>query len=348
MKTLLTYFLKNQTKHARSQKGFTLIELLVAMIIAFLVITPLLAFMTDILNTDRKEQAKASSEHEIQAALDYMAQDMEQAVYIYDADGIYGNSASGITGIINQLPNPSDTTKTPILVFWKRHFLSQSQIVQVGTNNVLAGSLVNLPNGSPNQQDYQLYSLVAYYLVKDGNPTWNSTTTRIARWEIIDGIRALNGTQSRTETVGSVSQNTQYLVLPSPNFMPFNLTLPGLLKQKLGNWTNWANNSGSYSLTANPLTTLVDFIDQTQMTPQTSCNANEQQVPSSNTSLVGTTFQTGSFYACVNSQNYVARVFIRGNAEARFQAGATYNPNVSQYYPTASIQIKGRGFLGIQ
>jgi len=38
--------------------GFTLIELLVAMILAALVITPLLGFMLNIMDTDRKEQAK--------------------------------------------------------------------------------------------------------------------------------------------------------------------------------------------------------------------------------------------------------------------------------------------------
>jgi len=37
--------------------GFTLIELLVAMILAALV-TPLLGFMLNIMDTDRKEQAK--------------------------------------------------------------------------------------------------------------------------------------------------------------------------------------------------------------------------------------------------------------------------------------------------
>jgi type II secretory pathway pseudopilin PulG len=356
MKNVLRFLLRSQIqgyKLVQSQKGFTLIELLVAMILAFLVITPLLGFMIDVMNTDRKEQAKVSSEQEIQSALDYIARDMEQAIYIYDADGMYGNTTKGITGIINQLPNSTETTKVPILVFWKRYFLNKDQDVTVGSTQRRAGCLVNLPNptGGCNEQDYMLYSLVVYYLIKDNSPTWNTTTTRIARWEIRDGIRDAGGSESRSETINGITKTVNYILLPSPGFMPFNLSLEGDLSKKLG---NWSKHSDAYNLATNQLTTLVDFIDQTTTTQgapaPVACNtaAGEQQVPNYSASGFPDALKTGSFYACVNSKKYVARLYIRGNALARIETDATYNSNKSIYFPTASIQIKGRGFLGVE
>ncbi|MBE9208497.1 prepilin-type N-terminal cleavage/methylation domain-containing protein [Nostoc sp. LEGE 06077] len=358
MKNFLRFLLKIQlqkSQYLQSPKGFTLVELLVALILAFLVITPLMGFMIDVMNTDRQEQAKSTSEQEIQAALAYIAQDMEQAVYIYDADGIYGQTSNSITGILGQLPNGTDTNpnKVPVLVFWKRYFLNKDQTVQISsTSTGRAGCLYNLPStggGGCNDQDYMLYSLVAYYIVKDNSATWNSTTTRIERWEIRDGIRDITGSFSRSETINSTTKTVKYRLLPSTGFMPFDLSLEGDLKKKLG---NWRKHSVSYDLNTNKFTTLVDYIDQsTSGTPTlAACNtsAGEQQVPDYTKTNVPTTFRTGSFYACVNASKYIARVYMRGNALARIKTGAQYNSQQSAYFPTANIQIKGRGFLGIE
>ncbi|MBD2497620.1 hormogonium polysaccharide secretion pseudopilin HpsC [Nostoc sp. FACHB-280] len=351
MKNLLRFLLKIQLQKSRnlqSQAGFTLIELLVALVLAFLVITPLLGFMLNVMNTDRQEQAKSTSEQEIQAALAYIAQDMEQAVYIYDADGIYGNTTNAINGIVGQLPGGTD--KVPVLVFWKRYFLNKDQTVQnTSSTSTTAGCLYKLPDNTCNNQDYMLYSLVTYYLVKDNSTTWNTTTARIERWEIRDGIRDVSGSFTRSETVNSTTKTVRYKLLPSTGFMPFDLSLEGDLKKKLG---NWRKHSASYDLNTNKLTTLVDFIDQTSTGTPTlaACNtsAGEQQVPDYTKTNVPTTFRTGSFYACVNANKYVARVYIRGNALARVKTGAQYTAQRSAYFPTASIQVKGRGFLGVE
>ena len=59
---------------------------------AFLIITPMLAFVVDMLNTDRREQVKSNTEQDIQAAVDFIAQDLSQAIYIYDNNGIKRSS----------------------------------------------------------------------------------------------------------------------------------------------------------------------------------------------------------------------------------------------------------------
>lgn len=175
MKNTLHFLLKNRIKHSKvTQKtaGFTLIELLVATVISFLVLTPLLGFMVSIMNTDRREQAKARTEQEIQTALNYIARDLQQAVYIYDQ--------TGVNAIKNHIP--TGTGKSPILVFWKRQLVTEA---------------VKLDDY--NKDDAFVYSLVAYYLINDNNTTW-SRASRIGRWQIRDSVRSVNGDVVKAQT----------------------------------------------------------------------------------------------------------------------------------------------------
>ena len=303
-------------KASQSNAGFTLIELLVGMILSSLVITPLLSFVSNIMDTDRKEQAKATSEQEIQSALDYIAQDLGQAVYIYDANGLNNNSTDTPPGIKNQIPprvgvtSCGSTTLTcvPVLVFWKRE-------LRQGV----------LPRGD----DTFVYSLVAYYLIKGNNPNeiW-SDTARIGRFQIRDGVR--------NPTTPITNNTPKYITgeAPSSGFQLFDLTLSGTtLKDKMNRWQK----NASENYTDNALT-LVDFIDQSPNGITINCPVNTQQVPST---LVG------GFYACVDPSTTSAKVYIRGNVLARLGNSNIYNPNQSSYFPTASTQIKGRGLVGL-
>jgi hypothetical protein len=131
-----------------------------------IIITLLLEFMISVITTDSNEQIKINSEQEIQIALDYISRDLQEAIYIYDA--------AGINAIKPQLRYPNDDTKAPILVFWKRNFVSQV-----------------IPTTS-GKDDTFVYSLVAYYLIKDTNTNW-SQSARIAKWEVKDGVEVSTG-----------------------------------------------------------------------------------------------------------------------------------------------------------
>lgn len=309
----LRLLMSSQLKRSKlNQKsgGFTLIELVVAMVLAGLVITPLFGFMHNIMDTERKEQAKATSDQEIQSALDYIAQDLKQAVYIYDAEGLNNISTNTPPGIKNQIPpvaaasgcqNTISTTCVPVLVFWKREL----------RQNVL-------PSG-----DAFVYSLVGYYLIKgnNGSETW-SNAARIGRFQIRDGVR--NPTTPTSYITGEI---------PSPGFQLFDLTVTGItLKDKMNRWLKKANEN----YTVNALT-LVDFIDQSTDGITANCPATTQQVPST---------LAGGFYACVDSSRTWAQIYIRGNALARIENNSTYSANKSSYFPTVSIQVQGRGLLG--
>lgn len=151
---ILKFIFKNQFKASKSldkSAGFTLVELLIALAMSSVMITVLLQFMFTMINTDSDEEIKINSEQEIQIALDYISRDLQQAIYIYDA--------AGINAIKDQLRYPDDTTKTPILVFWKREILDNNS---AGEDNS---------------------SLVVYYLDNSSSTIW-SKAARISRWQI--------------------------------------------------------------------------------------------------------------------------------------------------------------------
>ena len=323
MMDTLRLFLSSQLKRSKlTQKnsGFTLIELLVAMILATLVITPLLGFMVNILDSDRKEQAKATSEQEIQSALDFIAQDLEQAVYIYDADGLKNSSTDNPPGIKDQIPPVAPASGcgntipncVPVLVFWKRE---PRQDV--------------LPNGD----DTFVYSLVAYYLIQgnNSNGTW-SDVARIGRFQIRDGVKnpiTPFNTDGSTKYIDDPIKGSQD---PSQGFQIFDLTQPGFtIKEKMNLWQKKKNEKYT-----DQTLILVDFVDKST-TGTVNCSG----------SLFATTSAPG-FYACVDSSKTLAQVYIRGNSLARISKDpkdAICNSQ-SVYCPTASIQIRGRGLLG--
>jgi len=309
--SLLKWFLSNQIKRVQAKQqvnGFTLIELLVGLIMAAIIITPLLGFMVNILQDDSKEQAKATTEQEMRTTLDYIGRDMQQAVYIYDADGI--------AAIRSQLPNYNQKNNYfPVLVFWKRQFISGG--LTVGSGN----------------DDTFVYSLVAYYLIKDNDPTW-SNAARIGRFQISNGYG-----QTDTDI-----QNTR-----DAGFQMFNLSNDGDLKTKMDQWTATGETYTQQILA------LVDYIDQTTINtttnPAPSCSTGQMvpQFSGSGDAVATGNVQTSGFYVCVDSTNTVAEVYLRGNALARIQnTNITFDQTSEDrkiYFPQASTRIQGRGFL---
>ncbi|NES81424.1 MAG: prepilin-type N-terminal cleavage/methylation domain-containing protein [Moorea sp. SIO2B7] len=320
LRKLLAHKLKSK-KPKVNHGGFTLIELLVAMIVAVLIIAPLLRFMITIVDTDRKEQAKATSEQEIQAAMDYIARDLEQAVYIYDASGVERDNAGTAddSGIQDQIPPvaaaPGCNTNNcqPVLVFWKRKYFDREDTVG-GTR---IGDFTN-------ENDTFVYALVAYYLITEENDKW-SNIARIGRFEVYDKI--IDATSNKVNKVG---------IPASPGFKSFDLSKKGnSLKEKLNQWTK---EDAPYTTQAQ---ILVDYIDNkaTAITPD--CPNNYLLVPSE---------PNGGFYACVDAEKRIAQLFLIGNALARLKNNPNdyeYKPNRSSYFPTVTMQIEGRGFLGL-
>ncbi|MBD2567238.1 hormogonium polysaccharide secretion pseudopilin HpsC [Anabaena lutea] len=351
----ITFLLRGFIKSPRVNNqvdGFTLIELLIALTMAFLILTPLLGLVVNIANTDQKEQAKATSEQEIQTAMDFITRDLQQAVYIYDTRGVEKtNSPTNPleSGINDSLPKV--TNGLPVLVFWKREIVPKA-----------------VPNDSLKNDDAFRYSLVAYYLINNSNnganktgETW-SRTARIARWEIKDGVRSINSSAGIDNCLTKYDTTTKFVsseYCPDAGFVPFNLDLTtGSITQKM---KLWKANPDNYKA---QLQVLVDYIDQTipvanptgnipNLTRQCLPDANGGKQP---TVIPSNTTSPSSFYTCVN--NYLdpintgrvistAQVFIRANALARVQSNnITYSDkNQATYFPSVNAIVQARGFL---
>lgn len=347
LKLLLKYQLKLATKSPKSG-GFTLIELLVGIIISALVLLPLLGFMINIMETDRKEQAKTASEQEVQAALNYISRDLDQAIFIYDG--------YGLDQIKTSLPN-NVPGGTPVLVFWKRNFLEKALPIK----DKSANDCKPKSPGGDNCDDGFVYSLVSYYLIQDPgctDPAW-SCTARIGRVELKDKLKDQN--------------NNPDNILPdyqrSEGFTVFNLSPadPNLanstLEQKMNVWPTNPTDPAVGDINKNPTQILIDYIDQTPIdankdVPQASCPPAARTgtwpdgTAESNTPYlyqqVPSTVKQSSFYACVDSEKTTAQVFIRGNALARLRprnSPTEYAAGASAYFPRANILAQGRGFL---
>lgn len=353
MINLLKFLLNSQLKLKRSPvrgktSGFTLIELLVGLVLAFLVLIPLLGFMVNILDTDRREQAKANSEQELQAALNYIARDLDQSIYIYDG--------FGLDQIKDQLPQipPTDTNATsePVLVFWKRKYLPDALPIK----GKAAGDC-------PDQEDCDdgfVYSMVMYYLIKEGNNCNNnsawSCTARIGRLELRGGLIDINNDPNGVQVVEGEEEDPGFELFPNTG---------GTLEEKMNAWVS--DPDTDYNLNETPIQYLVDYIDQTTPTdnaqvPQPSCSTAGRAAPrpdgedlDENTpyqfrKVPPETVDTTSFIACVDADKITAQVFIRGNALARIRPKdepPLYVKSQSSYFPTASIQAQGRGTLSV-
>jgi type II secretory pathway pseudopilin PulG len=356
MKTLLRLLLKtqhprNRSGSAQTDKGMTLVELLVGAIMAFLIITPMLGFVVDMLNTDRREQVKSNTEQDIQAALDFIAQDLSQAIYIYDQAGI-----TAINTPTPKLPSPSPANGTPILVFWKRQQIKNAVPLREGENPgdcKLAGATTGIECN-----DTYVRSLVAYYQIKEiaSNSIWCQPSgadcpSRIERYEIKDGVK------------------NPYAPPTDPDFPYYSLSDLGgrtSLEKDTAFNKDFDFSAPTKNVAVSPAwpssQVLVNYIDHTRKpldvaeckkalgTPKTQIGlAASTDVPE--TTLKVTDYpdptSTNSFYACVDTSKNIARVTIRGNSLRRLQNDeADYDASKAAYFPTASVQVQGLGALG--
>jgi len=332
-----------------------MVELLVATIMSFLIITPILAFAVNILESDVREQAKASTELELQSAMDYIQQDISQAYYIYDG--------AGVKEVQDQLYYKDDlVNKIPVLVFWKRELAKNAIDVTATPAPILCDKPIE-DDDDPNLQncdDTYVDSLVAYYLVKDDLAKWCQPGTvncpaRIERWSIRDGAKNSDGTylcgvEGKDATCDADDKKTfkRSLGIPyikadkTPDGTPFDIIKPN----------EWVKSSEDYNTTPQVLVNYIAKGDVTPITDQCS-NVLNVTTPAENDLRIGVTDYANpdtfkSFYGCVNSADTIAQITIKGDAMRRNEAkNADCDPaKKSPYCPSVSGQIRGMSGFG--
>lgn len=357
-------FKNNPIKKPPSIRGYTMIELLVGMIMAFLIITPLMGFVLNLLDDDRKEGVRATTDQELQSAMDYIQEDLRQAFYVYDRTGV--QDINDDTGI-------KQTDRTPILVFWKRKIEEDSRPSQMG----LSCPKTATEQSKKDCDDAFVYSLVAYYISTDNpNGIWSDKAVRIERLEISDGVEYPSG-------------SGQYV----PGFEPSD----GFQKFTQGKETEWTKNS--VALNAGDRKVLIDYIhsesrqykyengnlilldksvdeksdvDCQNLLESKDITTAQQQVPPyiyPATSQLITKYlvenppevpppppevppppppassnkvnQTDpGFSVCVNTEKKIVQVNLRGNALARMGEDTKYSDSKKHFFPRSSTAIQ--------
>jgi hypothetical protein len=320
---------------------------------AFLIITPMLGFVVDMLNTDRREQVKSNTEQDVQAALDFIAQDLSQAIYIYDNKALKGPPGPNEERVAEDLP--TITNGTPILVFWKRKQIRNA----VSANTEPAKRTLPSACNEKTCNDTYTRSLVAYYQVTENNlnsiwcqPSGGTCPTRIERIEISEGIiENPAGTDAPTRYFDKGETKEGQRHDPA-----FNLNF---------DWNQPTKNVTSGNFDEVQRQVLVNYIDHSPLLPAPPVDECQQALGNPTAPVPGTTTTSpveedtlkvtnpalapniNSFYACVDTARNVARVTIRGNSLRRLQPNdANYDAKKSAFFPTASVQVEGLGARG--
>lgn len=343
MSIFLKLLLKHQVRSSPAKfdrnyqvKGMTMIELLVGTIIAFIVITPLMGMVIGLLNDDQRESAKANTEEEIQSALDYIAEDTSQALYIYtNTTSTDPKLNMQIDTIKNFLPNTgTPKNEKPVLVFWKR------KLVEDAVPPVNSALLPKDCNPKPyttakqkNCNDTYVLSLVSYQLLeKDTNPIWcqplseaEGCPSRIVRYEISDGLKKFDDTYYSEAELGT---NLKSYWKGSKDSLPYNPDFT--LSDPLKNVTDAPKIKVTDPVTGKE-TEDIDTTKIAGITPTVLVNYIEK------------------FELDDSSTNNLAKLTIQANAIRRNDAGAvcpTANANIgvnsnSPYCPKSSVQLRG-------
>ena len=345
--TLLKRWLGASKK--RKKAGFTLLELLISMLIAGVIISVLLSFVVDLVDTDRRENARAETQREMQLALDFMAADLREAVYVYDrVDQARGTNMPPLTTFLPDFNGISGAVRVrPILAFWKAERLPY--------NNPTNGSISCSPSGNTECEQVRIrrraYSLVVYLQAENppNNVRWKGDS-RIMRYVLRKYTDTDNNLDSLTQVPGYVDPSSE--------------------QTSFQNWPLDGNRnslqSGRPSLQNNPPVVLVDYVDNpsnpdfniaNNANPDyrcTSTNANSpffgtdpdnppyRRVPPVNN---GANLNSNSFFVCVktlatsDANNQDVFIYLRGNPADRLAR------NNKQPVETLRTQAIARGVI---
>jgi prepilin-type N-terminal cleavage/methylation domain-containing protein len=171
----LTLFFYRWLLNAKQQrsKGFTLLELLISLVVAGIVFAGLLYMVVEVATIDKREAVLDQVQRDMNRAMDYMTDDLQEAVYVY------ANPERIATQLAADPSFPTGTGTVPILAFWRI--------------DPIESNLPTCVSGSANFRQCQVlrirqsaYTLVVY-VQKVNNSSTNSNwsgQSRIIRYEL--------------------------------------------------------------------------------------------------------------------------------------------------------------------
>jgi prepilin-type N-terminal cleavage/methylation domain-containing protein len=329
--------------HASHTKGFTLLELLIVTIIAAGIVAGLLSIVTQLLEADLREASRNDTQREMRLALDFIANEVQEAVYVYDPACLAGatgtSQGQACYGILPYLPaSLTSTSNMPVLAFWK-----QQPLPQVLKNQCSSASPpANVPCLNANS-----YSLVVYSLNNDNSSnTWRGQA-RITRYALtqFDQNGAANAGyvdpgqyNNFASWPFAVDSSTGTVI--NPQSSP-----PTGAAQVLVDFVD--DGAGMDINAAIPGPTLPDPLatDENTLCPNPNAPTTFAYRLSPNLPTGNFASKPRSFYACISSSNSTGAnkdviLFVRGNAYRRPAINT-----VRGFLPTVETRVLSRGVL---
>lgn len=186
--------------------GFTLIELLVSLVVAsiFLLATGMIVIET--MRLDREETGRTQVQAELTQAMQYIQQELAEALYIYnDTEQNPQQSdrlGDGIPDVIQRLYTPGwirqPAGAIPVVAFWKLEPIPQGcyagnptlQQIREGRATLPAEPPPEFPRTNGKNADWEtlvsrrgIYTLVVYYLRRNYNNAGNLADGSTTPWE---------------------------------------------------------------------------------------------------------------------------------------------------------------------
>ncbi|NJL37799.1 MAG: type II secretion system protein [Leptolyngbyaceae cyanobacterium SM1_4_3] len=332
LKSQLNRLFQRRQKFSRAG-GFTLIELLVVVFIAGGILSGLLYLVVELLGVDQREASRTETQREMQLAMDYIATELREAVYVYndcylpqgsrsDPDGDPDNPDDDYCpGLINFLPDDlASAENIPVVAFWKQQPLPT--VLKQRCDSATPPADIPCRTASS-------YALVVYSINTDPDGPWDGKA-RITRY-------ALTQFQSDGD--------------PTPGYAP---PEEGV-NVRFDRWP--VGIAGTDRRTGTPQDTsavLVDFLDDDtgaafsaddQTADLARCPTGYTMTPSEEVLNSIDAPDIRSFYACVDqgqgNTNRDVILYIRGNAQGR--------PGIAgeaSFLPTLETRVLSRGVLG--
>ena len=322
------------SSYSKFRKAFTLPELLLGVFIALLLLGSLLSVLINLLIQERNEQILTETQQNMERAMRFMAEDIRQAVYVYDFQQTPSNTGS--TGTYTNgkgLPYPLvgipssliAANYIPIIAFWKITPLTDG--VLTGLN---CGALSNssyIPENNPQIANGALSS----------QGECNALLYRRKMMSLVVYFQKINAGDSSDSSWRGKSRILRYQFDKyNPSTTPTTRNAGFIDPTYSSNYANWPENNSQTNLqsslpttTSNNLSVLIDYVDDPKSTVDTkfpACDSSQTRIPDN----LSTASYSTSFYVCVTTlsaqsaqgnwsspagQNQVVSIYLRGNAQ---------------------------------
>lgn len=183
--------------------GLSLVELIISMFLGVVATSLLLNIMVEGMTYNQREQSLSQVNEEMKQALDYIAKDLREAIYVYNGQELKTRANDEDKGLENFIPDFGDDTR-PILAFWKIEPLSEDELESVDCSSFTDESDADQLNECQALRiERRTYTLVVYVQTTNNSDSdsdeWKGES-RIERYQ----LRKYSDLSDLTRTTGYV------------------------------------------------------------------------------------------------------------------------------------------------